>query len=141
MKGQLSIADENVKRTVTELSQDSFDAGTKDSCVSDAFRYLLREHPIQIRELAKATGISENTLYTINGRNSDRANMSVLKKLADYFQVSVDIFCGYKSYKPPKRLSEDESNLLEIYEGLTETAKKRVTELIMDVYENPKNRR
>ena len=140
MKGQLTIEAANAQNKAQELRLDSFDAGTKDSCVSDAFRYLLREHPIQIRELAKATGISENTLYTINGRNSDRANMAVLKKIADYFQVDVSIFCGYKSYKQPKRLSEDESNLLEIYGGLTEAAKKRVTELIMDVYENPKNR-
>ena len=112
----------------------------RSACVSEAFRYLKKRKNVTIRDIAKAIGVSESTLYSINGRACDRANMLLLKSLADYFQTDVSIFCGLKNYTPPVRLTPQQQELLTRFEELTDAAKRRVLENLDDVYSNPKNR-
>ena len=112
----------------------------RSACVSEAFRYLKKRRNVTIREIAKAIDVPETTLYSINGRACDRANMGLLKTLADYFGTDVSIFCGLKSYKPPVRLTSQQEELLNHFGELTEDAKRRVLENLDDIYSNPKNR-
>ena len=111
----------------------------RSACVSEAFRYLKKRKNVTVRDIAKAIGVPESTLYSINGRACDRANMALLKSLADYFQTDVSIFCGLKSYKPPVRLTPQQEELLSRFEALTDNAKRRVLENLDDIYSNPKN--
>ena len=112
----------------------------RSACVSEAFRYLKKRRNVTIREIAKAIDVPETTLYSINGRACDRANMGLLKTLADYFQTDVSIFCGLKNYKPPVRLTPQQTELLNRFGELTDDAKRRVLENLDDIYSNPRNR-
>lgn len=112
----------------------------RSACVSEAFRYLKKRKNVTVRDIAKAIGVPESTLYSINGRACDRANMTLLKNLADYFQTDVSIFCGLKNYKPPVRLTSQQQDLLTQFGELTDDAKRRVLENLDDIYSNPKNR-
>lgn len=112
----------------------------RNACVSEAFRYLKKRNNVTVRDIAKAIGVPESTLYSINGRACDRANMTLLKSLADYFQTDVSIFCGLKHYKPPVRLTAQQKELLTRFGALTDDAKRRVLENLNDIYSNPKNR-
>lgn len=111
----------------------------RSACVSEAFRYLKKRRNVTIREIAKAIDVPETTLYSINGRACDRANMGLLKSLADFFHVDVSIFCGLKDYKPPVRLTSQQKELLNRFGELTEDAQRRVLENLDDIYSNPKN--
>lgn len=112
----------------------------RSACVSEAFRYLKKRKNVTVREIARETGVPETTLYSINGRACDRANMALLKTLADYFQTDVSIFCGLRDYTPPLRLTGQQKELLALFGELTDDAKRRVLENIGDIHANPKNR-
>lgn len=111
----------------------------KSACVSQAFRYLRKLRKVTVREIAKATNISENTLYSINARACDRASMQMLKTLADYFQTDISIFCGVKDYHPPFRPTQQQKELLTLFGELNDEAKRKVLEYIDDIHGNPKN--
>lgn len=113
------------------------DTGT----VSAGLRYLVEKSGKAVKEISDETHIPAQTIYSMMQRNSDRADVSLLKKLADYFDVDITIFCGLSRYDPPKKLEEREQQLLTIYDSLTDSAKARVDEYISDVAGNPKNRR
>ena len=74
----------------------------------DIFEGLLKEHGVTAYQVAKATGISTGSLSDWkNGRSSPKAEK--LRKIADYFNVSVDYLLG-KEEKPAANsdeLSED----------------------------------
>ena len=111
----------------------------RSACVSEAFRYLKKRKNVTVRDIAKAINVPESTLYSINGRACDRANMILLKNLADYFQADVSIFCGLKNYRPPVRLTPQQKELLTRFEELTDAAKRRVLENLDDIHSNPRN--
>ncbi len=112
-----------------------------DDCVSAAFRYLLRTRGVTVKRVADETGISENTLYALKSRRCNRADMRLLKRLADYFGEDLEIFCGLDQYAGRRRLGPDEQRLLDNYTSLTDAARRRILEMMADMVENPKNRR
>ena len=117
------------------------DVVKEDSCVSEAFRFLLRNRGVTVKKVAEDTGISENTLYGIKGRNYNRANMHLLKRLADYFGEDISIFCGLDEYERPQRLQGQEHKLLESFRSLNKTGQGRVESFISDIMMNPANLR
>lgn len=109
--------------------------------VSAGLRYLVQSSGKTVKEIADGVHVSANSIYTIMHRNSNKADILVLKRLADYFDVDITIFCGVGRYDPPKKLDEQEQLLLTTYNSLTDAAKARIDEYISDVAGNPKNRR
>lgn len=116
------------------------DPARETGTVSAGLRYLIETSGKTVKEISKETHISAQTMYSMMQRNSDRADLSLLKKLADYFDVDLTIFCGIDQYDPPRKLEEREQTLLATYNSLTDAAKARVDEYISDVAGNPKNR-
>ena len=113
----------------------------EDSCVSDAFRFLLKDRGVTVKKVADDTGISENTLYGIKGRNYNRANMHLLKRLADYFGEDISIFCGLNEYEKPQKLQGQEHKLLESFRSLNKKGQERVELFLSDIMINPANLR
>lgn len=115
------------------------DVVKEDSCVSDAFRFLLRNRGITVKKVADDTGISENTLYGIKGRNYNRANMHLLKRLADYFGEDISIFCGMDEYEKPQRLQGQEQEILDFFRKMNTVARKRAYDMLSDMSSIPAN--
>lgn len=53
---------------------------------------LLKEKDINVNELARKTGISPSTLYSIIRRDNTKADLGILMKIARELKVSVDYF-------------------------------------------------
>ncbi len=53
---------------------------------------LLKEKDINVNELARKTGISPSTLYSIIRRDNMKVDLDVLMKIARELKVSVDYF-------------------------------------------------
>lgn len=115
------------------------DVVKEDSCVSEAFRFLLRARDVTVKKVAEDTGISENTLYGIKGRNYNRANMHLLRRLADYFGEDISIFCGLDEYEKPQRLQGQEQEILEFFRKMNAVAKKRAYDMLSDMSSIPAN--
>lgn len=109
-----------------------------DDTVSGVFRYLLDRSGRTIPEISIETKIPEKTLYSLSIRTSRKADMKMLRTLADYFGEDLDIFCGLDHYQK-KRLSGEEDMLLQQYNTLTDDAKLQVMGLIMRLRSNPEN--
>lgn len=109
-----------------------------DDNVSGVFRYLLDRSGKTVQQVSSDTKIPEKTLYSLSLRTSRKADMKMLRTLADYFNEDLDIFCGLDHYQK-KRLSSEEDMLLQHYNTLTEEAKLQVMGFIMRLQSNPEN--
>ena len=101
--------------------------------ISEVLRALIADRGVSIVELANSTGVKKESLYTIVTRNSDRASITTLKALADYFQEDLEIFCGRDDYERKPRLTQDERTLLDIYRSLDPAGQA----IIMDLAKEP----
>lgn len=110
----------------------------EEETVSGVFRYLVERSGKSIPQIHDDTKIPETTLYSLYNRVSRKADMKMLRVLADYFGEDLDIFCGLGSYHK-KRLSPEEDMLLQQYGTLTDEAKLQVMGLIMRLRSDPKN--
>lgn len=110
-----------------------------DETVSDVFRYLVSRSGKSIPQIASATKLPEDTLYSLHIRNSRKADMKMLKTLADYFGEDISIFCGTAAYQAKPRLTPEQEHLLHEYDTLTDSAKLEVLGMIMRLKLNPEN--
>ncbi len=109
-----------------------------DDTVSGVFRYLIDRSGRTITQISADTKIPEKTLYSLSIRTSKKADMKMLRTLADYFGEDLDIFCGLEHYQK-KSLSHEEEMLLQQYNTLTDDAKLQVMGLVMRLRSNPEN--
>jgi len=126
-------------REGSTLSKKRLTPAVKEETVSDVFRYLVSRSGQSVVQIAEATGIPLNTLYSLHIRDSRKADMKVLKTLANYFGEGVEIFCGTADYAAKQRISPDQMMLLNEYETLTDDAKNQVLGTIMRLKMNPEN--
>lgn len=56
---------------------------------------ILEERNISVLELSNKTGISSNTLYAIIRRDSSNINIEILRKLADFLEITTDELIGH----------------------------------------------
>lgn len=112
------------------------DTGNKET-ISTVFDYLLAQSGDKISDVADRIGVSSNTLYTIRSRRSERADIKLLKKIADYFGVDLTIFCGLSDYEPPIKLAEDEAELVKQFRHFSESDKKRILGIAARLREGP----
>ena len=67
----------------------------------------------------KALGISLGSVT--KWKNGAQPNSTTLKKIADYFNVSVETLCGKKEKQPTQsELSEKQKRLIKIIEGMSD---------------------
>ena len=118
------------------LREEAGKNGSKET-ISSVFDYLLERSGEKIVDIAPKIGVSPNTLYTIKNRRSERADIKLLKKIADYFGVDVTIFCGLNVYEPPVKLSEWESDLVKLIRDFSESDKERMIEIVARIKESP----
>lgn len=109
--------------------------------IPEGFRFLLEKSGKTLREVAADTGIPHATLYSMASGRAKGANILTLKRIADYFQEDLSVFCGIESYVPQLKLSEQEKKLISQYRQFTEKGKRKVEEHVDDLFENPKNLR
>lgn len=128
---QISLMDNDLKAVNTDRED--------ETAIATALRYLVKNSGMEAKKIADDCKISLNTLYAMMHRNATKANLATLKKLADYFHVDLEIFCGLEAYQKT-RISERETELLTMYQILTDDAKARVDAYIKDVAGNPNNR-
>lgn len=55
--------------------------------------YLCRKNGISIRQMCNATGVSESTISNLKHKRLTRLSNSDQVAIADYFQISTDVFC------------------------------------------------
>lgn len=109
-----------------------------DETVSGVFRALVEQSGETIPEIHEATKIPEPTLYSLYNRNSRKADMKMLRVLADHFGEDLEIFCGMSSYQK-KSLSREDEMLIQQIGTLTESARLQVMGLVMKLRSDPKN--
>ena len=81
----------------------------------EIFEQLLQKHGVSAYKVAKATGVTQSTLSDWKrGRSTPKSEN--MKKLADYFGVSIDYLMTGKeeSEKEPKLKPKDQKDIKEI---------------------------
>lgn len=107
--------------------------------ISSVFRYLVKRSGKSIAQIHEATKIPEMTLYSLFNRQQKKADLNMLRALANYFDESLDIFCGLSTYHRPRKLTDEEEMLVNKYETLSEEAKLQVIGFITRLASNPHN--
>jgi len=114
------------------------DAEPYDS-ISEVFRYLVKDSGDTLAKISRETKIPLQTLYSLHDRVSRVANIRNLKKLADYFNVDLSIFCGLRSYSPPPKLTPEQQMLVDDYSRLSPDAQLMVLGYVKRLCANPEN--
>jgi len=96
-----------------------------DGPVSTAFNVLLKRCGKTINQVSEATGISDKLLYAISKNNRSKADMRVLKCLANYFGVDMEAFAGIEEYEQQFRPTIDEILLLEKLRSMSKRGQQR----------------
>lgn len=112
---------------------------------------LRKSRKLLQKDLARYLQIAEST-YSYWEQGKFEPDTETLKKLADYFDVSVDYLLGraenketattenlFKIKKAPESLSEDEQELLKQYKGLDSHSKAALLELAKNLNINKSN--
>lgn len=87
--------------------------------VSAVLTRLIQNSGLQVNEVARRANVNPSTLHSLMRRDSDRASISVLKALADFFEEDLEVFCGDPNYKRKPHLGLDEEQLLSVYRSLS----------------------
>lgn len=103
--------------------------------ISTVFEYLLKRSGMTVTDLASKIDVSRNTLYSLCNRCSTRADLNTLKKIADYFQEDISIFCGLKMYRPAVKLNQDEEALLKDFRALSGQYPKMAMKIVSSMAE------
>lgn len=107
--------------------------------ISSVFRYLVKRSGKSIAQIHEATKIPEMTLYSLFNRQQKKADLNMLRVLANYFDEALDVFCGLNTYRKPRKLTPEEELLVNKYETLSDEAKLQVIGFITRLTSNPEN--
>ena len=106
--------------------------------IARSLRFLMRRDRVNVNQLSIQTGIPASTLYAMLKKSSNEANVIHLKKIAEFFGESLDIFCGLDSYVRPAKVAADEAQILSYYRGMNSSGRSRLLEYAAEVGENPR---
>ena len=101
--------------------------------IGTTLKGLLQERDINVNELARQTGISAQTLYSIIKRDNMKVNFDVLLKLCEVLDVPVETFYETKGFVSPEKQIRDarEWDLVRDYRQLDDHGRKLV-ELVVE---------
>lgn len=107
----------------------------QEDMIAKAFRYMVDKSGKKMAEISAQTKIGKSTLYAMQNKNSNQADILLLKKLADYFGEDISIFCGVEDYKPPIKLDERERVIISIFRSMNEQGRAQMYSQAMDLGE------
>lgn len=86
--------------------------------IGEKLQDLLDKRHRNVNDLAKATGVSASTIYSIIRRNNTKVDLEVLQLIADELSVTLDYFADGVSRQHGYYLDEETAKLAqEIYEN------------------------
>lgn len=101
--------------------------------IGDKLQKLLEERRMNVSEVSAATGVNINTIYSIIRRNSKKASIDDLIKIAHYLGVTADYFCDNEPDEEQYKLPGNE--LLRKFSCLDSYGKEVVEAVINIEYE------
>lgn len=98
-------------------------------------KQLRLERGLTIQNMAEVLGLSQGS-YNYYELGKTEPNIATLKKLADYFCVSIDYLVGAEVRG--KSLNADEVELLKYYRAVDDTSKRATIKMLKSLYEDIK---
>lgn len=83
----------------------------------DKLRELRKEKNVKQEDIANYLGITKQS-YSRYELGIAEPNITTLKKLADYFHISVDYIIGHNFYNELGYLTEEQKNFVQTFLGL-----------------------
>ncbi len=109
----------------------------ENQSIAKALKYLMGRENTSVTVLSSATGIPAQTIYSTLSKKTNQADLGMLKKLADYFGVDIDIFCGVDEYTDTLHLDRDEREVVDMLRRINEKGKRRLYEYAVELTQNP----
>lgn len=109
----------------------------EEQSVAKALKYLMERNGTTVSVLSVATGIPAQTLYSMLSKRTNQVNLETLEKLAEYFGVGIDIFCGVDRYTDTVHLDRDERAVIEMLRRINDKGKRRLYEYAVELTQNP----
>lgn len=104
--------------------------------LSETIRALIKSSGKTIRDVARESGLPEQTLYTMTRLKTDLVSLSGLKKISDYFGKTLEYFLDPDGYVQPIELDATERKLLTEYRRLNQSGQERVKDYVDDLCTN-----
>lgn len=105
----------------------------------ETLRILRKNAKMTMKELGRVLGCGESTIsmYENGKRQPDN---ETLKKIADYFGVTIDYLLGYEQQAPPptETLTDGEKALLELFNQVPKEQQQLVVDLVAVALKNLK---
>jgi transcriptional regulator with XRE-family HTH domain len=89
-------------------------------------RQLRKERDLTQEQLSKVSGVSLPTISRYEGGTRDEPKLTIMKQLADYFNVSIDYLAGDSEIRDRNFSSAE---LLKIFKLLSENDRKMLMDL------------
>ena len=89
-------------------------------------RQLRKERDLTQEQLSKVSGVSLPTISRYEGGTRDEPKLTIMKQLADYFNVSIDFLAGDSEIRDRNFSSAE---LLKIFKLLSENDRKMLMDL------------
>ena len=103
-------------------------------------KILRTEFSITQKQLADVIGVSQQSINKYENHNIE-PDIETLKRIADYFETSIDFLVGYSSERrkagisSPQDISRQENSLIRKYRTLTQKEKQSI-DLVIENYLN-----
>ncbi len=106
--------------------------------IAKTIRCLMERDGVNVHQLSMRTGIPASTLYAMQKKSTNEADIRNLKKIADAFGERLDIFCGREAYVRPVELSAEEHRLLDAFRAVNPAGKGRLLAYAAELAEHPR---
>ena len=94
----------------------------------DILNELMKTNGYNKNSLAKESGIPYTTIVGFYSKGTDNVKLSTLRKLADFFGVSLDYLINGEKIKTPLSVSTEELTLINQYRSLNSTGQRMLME-------------
>lgn len=101
--------------------------------IAKSLRYLMDRDGLNVYQLAPKVGVPATTIYSILHKSSMQADITVLAKLAAFFNEDIRIFLGVDQYEKPVHLSNEERLLLTMYRRVNAEGRKKIMDYTGDI--------
>ena len=110
----------------------------REDAVSSTLKALLKKNGTTIAELSAATKIPAPTLYSMQSKRTNTANLDHLRRIAEFFHEDIHVFFGEEDYQKPIELSDRERVLLTLCRKMNDKGQQRVLDYAEDISVNRK---
>lgn len=94
----------------------------------DTLNELMKTNGYNKNSLAKESGIPYTTIVGFYSKGTDNVKLSTLRKLANFFGVSLDYLINGEKTKTPLSVSTEELKLINQYRNLNNTGQRMLIE-------------